>query len=87
MIDILKIECAVGNVLPNSGYIEVSIRSKGIPKSTEEPSLLLIVPDTEYNRKTPILLATYILSEFVANCEDNFGKMKNVCTRQAYSIR
>lgn len=72
--NILKIECADGNVLPYKGCIEVNIKATGIPKAVEQPCLLLVVPDTEYNNSTPILLGTNILAEFLNTCKQDFGQ-------------
>ena len=67
--NILKIECADGNLLPYNGFIEVSISAPGVPDSSGHQCLLLVVPDTPYNKNTPILLGTNIISAFLDDCK------------------
>ena len=63
--ELVKIECADGNALPYNGYIEVLINTPGIENSKEQLCLLLVVPNTEYNQNTPVLLGTNILSHLL----------------------
>ena len=71
---ILKIECADGNVLPYKGYIESSLKACGIPENQEQKCLLLVVPNTQYNNTTPILLGTNILTELRSECKGKLEK-------------
>jgi hypothetical protein len=51
---------ANGSVLPYFGYIEVSVKCPFRDKSFGVP--LLVVPDTTYNVRVPVLVGTNILS-------------------------
>lgn len=54
---LLKIECADGQPLPYLGNIKADIAIPGISKSTLQPCLLLVVPQTNYSATTPYCLA------------------------------
>ena len=70
----LSIECADGNQLPYIGYIEADLEIPlGIPGSDLKRSLLLVIPDTPYSEKTPIILGTNVLKEFLDDCKATFG--------------
>ena len=72
--EILNIECADGENLPYNGYIDTEINvHHGLPNSKSLHCLLLVVPDTKYSARTPIILGTNILHEFMDQCKDNFG--------------
>ena len=72
---ILHIECADGNALPYLGYIEVCItKVEGIPELTSLACIFLVVPETNYNSETPILLGTNILNELRENCKNVHGQ-------------
>lgn len=70
----LQIECANGESLPYLGFVEVDFESDGIPIKNAQTSIFLIVPDTTYNLKTPILVGTNILRHLIGNCRENFGE-------------
>ena len=71
---LINIECADGEKLPYKGYIETEISViKGLPKAKPLPCLLLVTPDTEFSKMTPIILGTNILNEFMNECHTNFG--------------
>lgn len=72
--DLLKVECADGQNLPYTGYIETNITCPGIPKCSEQCCLLLIVPDTNYNLKVPLLIGTNILNELINDCKKQHGE-------------
>ena len=72
--DILHIECANGEDLPKKGYIEVNIQTKGIPGSSQQTCLLIVVPATEYNQGTPIRLGIYVLSVILNSCKEQHGE-------------
>jgi hypothetical protein len=59
--DILDIECAGGSQLPYSGYIEVNINTPGSTNNFNT-YLVLVVPDSNYNRHIPLLIGTNILN-------------------------
>jgi hypothetical protein len=68
--NILHIDCADGNNLPYSGYIEANIMAQ-IELSLEEsyPCLLLVVPESNCNRGVPIFLKKHLLE----NVQEKFG--------------
>lgn len=74
MSDILNVECADGQKLPYSGYIKATMKSVGIPQCKEQFCLFLIVPDTNYNLKVPVLLGTNILDEVMKDCKSQHGE-------------
>ena len=55
--DVLRIECADGQLLPYLGYIEVAVDVPGCEGETENV-ILLVVPNTPYNTNVPVLLST-----------------------------
>lgn len=75
VLEILNIECADGNTLPYLGYIEATLNTNGIPNQKDLTCLLLVVPETPYNSKTPILLGTNIIQELMTSCKENFGHL------------
>lgn len=52
----IKLECADGQTMPYFGYIQVDILPVGIPTEQVLTSILLVVPDTDYNKTVPVLL-------------------------------
>ena len=74
MSSILNTECADGYCLPYLGYIEVNISVDGF-SDTPQPCLLLVVNNSNYHSKVPIILGTimfcHIFSLFVRK---NMGK-------------
>ena len=70
---ILKLECADGQSLPYFGCIHVDIRPENFPTEHVQSSILLVVPDTEYNSNVPLLLGTNVLDEFLNSCKTNLG--------------
>ena len=72
LVDFLNIECADGQCLPYSGYIEVDVVLKGV---FDKPMtcLFLIVPESRYNSKVPILLGTNVLSPALDDCRTQYG--------------
>jgi len=72
--DILNIECADGQGLPYSGYIEAElIIDNGLQEAKPLSCLMLVTPDTQYSSRTPIVLGTNILQELLINCKNEFG--------------
>ena len=72
--EILNIECADGESLPYKGYIEIDIRvESGLPSLKTLPCLFLVTPDTSYSERTPIVLGTNTLHEFMDDCKNQFG--------------
>lgn len=60
---ILEIECADGKSLPYLGFVEADLRVVGIPLDHVQHCLLLVVPESKYSEKVPILIGTNILTE------------------------
>ena len=73
MSSILNIECADGYYLPYLGYIEVNISVDDF-SDTPQPCLLLVVDNSNYNSKVPIILGTNVLSHFLTFCQDKHGE-------------
>jgi hypothetical protein len=71
--DLLRVECANGEFLPYAGYLEVDLTVPGITGASGLPSLFLVVPDTRYGRKVPVLIGTNILQETMDGCQEEFG--------------
>ena len=71
--NILKLECADGQSLPYFGYIQVDLQSVDFPTKHVQSSILLVVPDTEYNSNVPLLLGTNVLTEFLNSCKYELG--------------
>lgn len=72
--NIINIECADGNSLPYSGYIDVTIDfSSALPNGKAQRCLLLVTPTTQYSKDTPVLIGTNILQELLNDCKDEFG--------------
>lgn len=69
----IKLECADGQTMPYFGYIQVDILPIGIPTDQVQTSILLVVPDTDYNSTVPVLLGTNVLSEFLDKCKGDVG--------------
>ena len=57
--DLLHIEGAAGQAVPYLGYIEVSVNIPEI--SQEQDCLILVVPQTNYSSRVPLLIGTNIL--------------------------
>ena len=71
---ILKLECADGQSLPYFGYIQADLQSVNFPTEHVQTSILLVVPDTEYNLNVPLLLGTNVLVEFLNDCKIELGE-------------
>ena len=46
----------------------------GIPNASQKPCLFLVIPDTEYSSKTPVILGTNILNDYLVDCRNHFGQ-------------
>ena len=72
--EILTVECADGESLPYSGYIEADIFAPSVTKEEHPlPCLFLVVPDTRYNRRVPLLLGTNILEPLMMCTKASYG--------------
>lgn len=71
--DLLKVECASGQLLPYVGYVEAELRATGITETSGQPALFLVVPDTRYSNDVPVLLGTNLLQPLVDGCREEQG--------------
>ena len=73
----LQIECADGQLLPYEGFISVNVQFCGTGMVDEYNSIpeaiFLIVPDSPYNSKVPVLVGTNVLSVLLDNTLSKFG--------------
>ena len=71
---ILHIECADGENLPYLGYVAADLELPGT-STTVQPQrcLLLVVPDSTYNRQIPLLLGTNVLTAAMKDVKQRFG--------------
>ena len=60
--EILQVEGANGSRVPYHGYVELQLSVPGCLIDCDYiPALFLVVPDTSYNSKTPVLLGTNVI--------------------------
>ena len=78
MSELLHVEGASGHEIPYVGYLELDVTVPDVEKGENIPVLLLVVSETNYNSKVPILLGTnalvpfmYIFSEQVCKSKEN----------------
>lgn len=57
--------------MPYLGYIAADVAIPGL--SENSPAVFLVVPDTDYNRKVPVLLGTNILKPVMEKCKEDNG--------------
>jgi len=67
----LDIEGAGGHQLPYCGYFEASVAVPGV--SGQVDCLLLIVPDTRYAKRVPVILGTNVLKLIMRKVEQQHG--------------
>ena len=70
---LLEVGCADGQSLPYSGYVEVALVFHQLLAETPCHSLLLVVPDSQYNKNVPILVGTNILTPALDDCRLQYG--------------
>ena len=72
---LLKVEGASGQAIPYLGYIEIDISfPKEVSGQVESHSVLaLIVPDTEYNRRVPLIIGTNLIKLCRDKCKNKCG--------------
>ena len=70
--DILHIETAGGSMLPYAGYIEADVTVPGLFEG-DTSTILLVVPNTEYSKRVPVLLGTNLLRPIMDNCREKHG--------------
>jgi len=67
----LDIGGAGGQQLPYSGYVEVNLSVSGLFKDIS--CLMLVVPDTRYAQRVPVILGTNILTSVMERLEEHYG--------------
>ena len=71
---ILHIECADGQTLPYLGYITADLELPGTSTSAQPlHCILLVVPDSSYNRTVPLLLGTNVLTAAMTDVKQRYG--------------
>ena len=70
---LLEVECADGESIPYRGYVEVTLIFHQLLAETPCSSLLLVVPDSQYNKNVPILVGTNILTPALDDCRLQYG--------------
>ena len=68
---LLQIECADGQSLPYTGYIETEIFIKQLNQNHR--CLFLIVPDSDYNSTVPLIIGTNLLLNIMDICRNQHG--------------
>ena len=61
--NILTVQGAGGHIVPYEGYVEVNMELP-FTRGTRMTALMLVVPDTVYHGRVPILLGTNVLCQF-----------------------
>lgn len=69
---LLTVECADGKPLPYLGFVKADLTVPQLTP-TAQPCLLLVVPDTQYSKTTPLLLGTNFLSRVAEDCKEKNG--------------
>lgn len=81
---LLDVEGATGHLLPYLGYIDVSIEIPSLNLKNEH-CLLLVVPDTSYNRVVPVIIGTNMLYPLKHNVTNNvLSKPTNISWNRAF---
>lgn len=58
----IDIECADGQLMPYLGYVLIDLATHGLSSvDVLKESIFLVVPDSNYNKKVPVLIGTNIL--------------------------
>lgn len=68
---LIKIESAAGTNIPYLGYIAVPVQIPGL-QETEVTALVVIVPDTDYSNRIPMLLGTGVLQIWLEKSQDTW---------------
>ena len=73
--DILRVEGANGLPVPYLGYVEVPISLPGaLPEVFQLDALVLVVPNTPYNQRTPLCIGTNVIKVCVDRGMSVFGR-------------
>ena len=75
--DLLRIEGAGGQEVPFIGYIEASltINLHSTTPGFDVPCLLLVVPETSYNRRVPVIVGTNVIK----SCQEERSSSHHDC--------
>ena len=77
LCDLLTVNNASGDLIPYVGYVEVTVELPGLGTGMYP---LLVVPDTVYNTRVPLLVSTNILSRLKDELLDKQGVLQKVFT-------
>ena len=69
----LHIQGAGGHPLRYLGYIKVDISFPQGVNDVSQPALVLVVPDTDYNKEVPLLIGTNLIKHFFHEQLENLG--------------
>jgi hypothetical protein len=70
---ILKIDCANGQLLPYYGYIEVKVCVPGLTGTEGVTTIVLVTPESHYNKRVPLLLGTNLIKSIMDDCKEQAG--------------
>lgn len=70
--ELLTVECAGGQLLTYLGYVEAEVSAPEL-LGQSFPTIFLVVPDTEYSKRVPILLGTNVLASVMKACKQEHG--------------
>ena len=70
----IDIECADGQLMPYLGYVLIDLATHGLSSvDVLKESIFLVVPDSNYNKKVPVLIGTNILYRLLDITRSEFG--------------
>ena len=70
----LKVQGANGNELRYTGYIVADVQVPFLSKSVVLPSYILVIADTEYNLKVPVIIGTNVINRLKAKATSEAPK-------------
>lgn len=73
LADFLKVECTGGQLLPYLGYIAAEIGVPELGLKGCQSFILLVVSDTDYNARVPLLIGTNVLRQLSDSCRSEAG--------------
>lgn len=80
---IIQVKCASGQILPYLGYIEVDFSfPEEVNVSPKHKILALVVPDTEYNSRVPVVIGTNL----IAVCYEVWKEVQQTVPQSRVSI-
>ena len=63
----MTVQGADGNELRYTGYIKVEVKVSFLNKSIAIPAYILVISDTEYNLRVPVIIGTNVINHCKAN--------------------